>query len=256
MGTTEYTVFELIGQNPKEAKCLVVWGHGWGQDHSIFKPFFPPLESRAAHIVVDFPGFGQSPVPSETWTTADYADDLAKIIESHRSVNKIIYVGHSFGGRVGIQLAARRPDLVDGLFLIGSAGLPRKRGFFEKAAFLGRVYTFKTLKHLAPLLGLSVEALRGKFGSPDYRSAGPLRTLFVKIIAEDLSVQAQKIKCPVHFFYGEKDTETPVEIGERLHALIPGSTLTILPRQDHYTVLGEGRHVIVKRLAEFIGYPS
>ncbi len=244
--------FEMAGLPLEEASCLVVWGHGWGQNRSMFRPFAEALSARAAHLLVDFPGFGLSPMPPQNWETADYADALAKVVEPCRSVKKIIYVGHSFGGRVGIQIAARRPELVDGLFLIGSAGLPRHRSLIKKLKMKCRVYAFKTLKHLAPLLGLDVDVLRTKFGSADYRTAGLLRPLFLRIISENLSAEAKKIKCPVQLIYGENDDETPPEIGERLAGLIPGAVLTILPGHDHYSLLGEGRHVAIKRVADFM----
>jgi pimeloyl-ACP methyl ester carboxylesterase len=244
--------FELIGLPPGHAPCLVVWGHGWGQNRAAFKPFAETLSGRAAHLLVDFPGFGASPIPPQNWGTAEYADALAELIRPYRFIKKILYVGHSFGGRIGIQMAARNPDLIDGLFLVASAGLPRKRSLIQRVKMGCRVSAFKTLKHLAPLLGLNVDVLRTKFGSADYRSAGQMRTLFLQIIRENLSEEARQIKCPTQLVYGAADTETPPEIAERLKNLIPDAALTILPGQDHYSVLGDGRHVVIKRLADFM----
>ena len=48
------------------------------------------------------------------------------------------------------------------------------------------------------------------------------------------------------------DRETPPEIGERLSALIPRAALSVLPGQDHYTVLGDGRHIVAKRMTDFM----
>lgn len=204
-------------------------------------------------MLVDFPGFGASLPPSENWGTAEYADALAEIVRSYRGIKKILYVGHSFGGRIGIQMAVRHPKLVDGLFLISSAGLPRHRSPMERLKMGCRVYIYKTIKNIVLLLGLDVEKVRAKFGSPDYRTSGPLRSIFVKIIRENLSDEARRIKCPVRLVYGENDAETPPEIGERLKNLIPDAKLTILPKQDHYSVLGEGSPVVIKRLADFMG---
>jgi pimeloyl-ACP methyl ester carboxylesterase len=245
--------FEVCGLPSEKAELLFIWGHGWGQSGKAFRPFAETLSSRAAHILIDFPGFGASPIPPETWSTADYAEALGELVRTVRKKNqKIIYAGHSFGGRVGIQLAARHPDLVDGLFLLASAGLPRQRSLMKKAIMAARVYTFKTLKHLAPLLGLSVDDLRKKFGSADYQTAGALRPIFLRVISENLSEQARNVKCPTCLVYGQNDTETPPEIGQRLKELIGNATLSVLPGQDHYSVLGDGRHVVVKRLTEFM----
>ena len=243
---------DLTGLAIKDAACLVVWAHGWGHNRHAFGPMIQSLMQRAAHLSVDFPGFGQSAPPPETWTTAEYADAMADMIRPYRSIKKIIWVGHSFGGRVGIQLAARHPELVDGLFLIAAAGLPRKRPLGENIRYLSRVYLFKILKRIVPLLGISVEDLRKKFGSSDYKAAGSMRAVFIKVISEDLSDQAKKITCPVELVYGQNDREASPDIGERLVTLIPNAHLTVLPGQDHYSVLGEGRHPVVKRLADFL----
>ncbi len=243
-----------LGLPLSEAPCLVVYGHGWGQSGEAFRPLAEALAGRACHVLVDFPGFGLSPPPPEDWDTADYADAMAEIIEPLRAkAARIIWCGHSFGGRVGIQLAARHPDAIDGMFLIAAAGLPRRRPWPQRLAMWGRVRIFKALKFLSPLLGMDIDKLRGRFGSADYRSAGKLRGLFLRVIREDLSAQARAIKCPVALVYGENDSETPPEIGERLQKLIPDASLSVIPDQDHYSVLAEGKHVVAKRLADFIG---
>ena len=180
--------FDLVGLPAETAPCLVVWGHGWGMNRAAFRLYADALAGRAAHMLVDFPGFGDSPVPPPHWGTADYADALAELVRPYRAGKKIIYVGHSFGGRVGIQLAARHPDLVDGLFLVGAHGLIRKRSLWKRIRMGCSVYTFKTLKHLAPVLGLNVDDLRKKFGSADYRNAGAMRSLFLGFIREAFAV--------------------------------------------------------------------
>jgi pimeloyl-ACP methyl ester carboxylesterase len=244
--------YETSGLPIDTAPCLIVWGHGWGQNRQTFAPMAQALSQRAAHLLLDFPGFGESPLPQEVWGTAEYADAVANLIAHYRNIKKIIWVGHSFGGRVGIQLAARHPETIDGLFLLASAGLPRRRTFAEKLKYKSRIYTFKLLKRLAPLLGISVDGLRKKFGSADYKSAGALRPLFLAIIREDLSERAQQIACPVHLVYGLNDAETPPDIGERLAKLIPNARLSILPKQDHYSLLEAGRHLVLKRLTDFM----
>lgn len=228
----------------------VIWAHGWGQSHQSFAPLATSLEKLGHHIMVDFPGFGASPVPAETWSTAEYADALADFIKGKTST-KIVWVGHSFGCRVGIQLAARHPDLVAGLFLVAAAGLPRRRPLPRKLYVKIRVLVFKLLKKCIPL-GLSEEWLMKTFGSADYKNAGPMRGIFVKVVKEDLSDTAKNIQCPVMLVYGEKDSETPPEIGERLQKLIPNAEMVHLAGEDHYSILGNGRHQVASLLKTFV----
>ncbi|MCB1650802.1 MAG: alpha/beta hydrolase [Alphaproteobacteria bacterium] len=237
------------GEGPR----AIFWGHGWGQDHRAFEPLAESLSRLGRHVVLDFPGFGTSPEPQAIWGTEDYADAMADFIRAQTGEGeKIIWCGHSFGGRVGVQLAARHPDLVAGLFLVAAAGLPRKRPLWQKLYFKGRVALFKTLKKLIPL-GLSEEWLKTKFGSADYKNvSGTMRGIFVRTVNEDLSTVAQSVSCPVLLMYGTQDSETPPEIGRRYAQLIPRAEMIELEGLDHYTVLGAGRHQLASALQRFI----
>ncbi len=245
--------FEEMGKPASARVVRFVWAHGWGQDRRALSPLTEALAGQGTHLLLDFPGFGASPPPPSAWDTADYADATADLLTDRPQAARTIWVGHSFGCRVGLQLAARHPEAVSGLFLIAGAGLPRQRSLPERVRLATRVRTFKTLKRAAPLLGLDVEALRRRFGSKDYADAGEMRAVLAKVVSEDLSDVARQVRCPVHLVYGENDTETPPEIGERLSRLIPHADLTILPRHDHYTVLTTGKHQVLKRLRDFVG---
>jgi len=245
--------FEEIGQPAGAYAPRFVWAHGWGQSRHALKPLAEALSGQGTHLLIDFPGFGESPPPPDVWDTADYADASAELLASRPPAAKTIWVGHSFGCRVGLQIAARHRESVSGLFLIAGAGLPRQRRLSDRIRLGARVRTFKALKRAAPVLGLDVEKLRRRFGSRDYANAGEMRAVLAKVVSEDLSDVARTISCPVHLVYGENDTETPPEIGERLSRLIPRAELTVLPRHDHYSVLTNGKHQVLKRLRDFVG---
>lgn len=226
---------------------VIIWGHGWGQSHQAFLPLATSLAQLGRHIIIDFPGFGSSPVPENggNWGSFEYAEAMADFIQTTFPEQRIIWIGHSFGCRVGTQLAAHHPDLVERMVFIGGAGLPRKRSLYFKA----RVTLFKILKHL-PLI--NKDKLRKKFGSSDYLSAGEMRETFLSVIRENLSDEAQKVTCPVQLIYGTNDTETPPEIGRRYQSLMQDARMVELEGQDHYSVLSNGRHQVVHLIKQFI----
>ncbi|MBU2533083.1 MAG: alpha/beta fold hydrolase [Alphaproteobacteria bacterium] len=230
-----------------------VWAHGWGQNRSAMQAMAQSLFTLGTHDFIDFPGFGSSPGPQAAWDTADYADVIAQWLRRTGTGRPVVWIGHSFGCRVGIQIAGRHPDALDRMMLVAAAGLPRRRTALQQARLSARIYGYKALKRLAPLAGLSQDALRDKFGSADYKAAGAMRDILIKVVNEDLSDVARNITCPVELVYGSRDTETPPDIGERLAALVPRAHLTILDGLDHYTVLGEGRHQVAKRLKALLG---
>lgn len=220
----------------------IIWAHGWGQDGSAFMPFAQSFAGMATSYLPDFPGFGATPAPEGAWGTREYADHVAAWLRTLPAAPRI-WVGHSFGCRVGIQLAAHYPHLFDKMVLIGAAGLKRRRTMFQRLTQQTKIYTFKTLKAFVPE-GPGRDALRNRFGSSDYKSAGNMRPIFLKVISEDLSTEAERVSCPTMIVCGTRDTETPPEISERLHEKIPGSTLHLLDGYDHYSILGAGRHQV------------
>ena len=89
--------------------------HAGIADRRMWEPQVEALEA-AGHraLAPDLPGFGDAPL--EPGTIA-YVDHAASLLDRPATV-----VGCSFGGRIAIELAAARPDLVERLVLIG-AGL-------------------------------------------------------------------------------------------------------------------------------------
>ncbi len=237
-------------QDDKESDIVIIWAHGWGHSHKNWFPLINPLEQQATHIALDLPGFGQSPPPSEDWGTSDYADAIAQWLKDN-NFPKVIWVGHSFGCRVGLQIASRHPEAIKAMALISGAGLKRKRSPLKKLYFTLRIKLFKTLRKIVPE-GTLKDKIMSKFGSTDYKNAGPMRKIFIRVVNEDLTEQAQAVKCPVTLIYGDNDTSTPPEFGVRLNKLIKNSNLHILKDQDHYSVLENGRHQVIKLLSDFI----
>jgi pimeloyl-ACP methyl ester carboxylesterase len=245
----EMAVFNL-GDESRAGAPLLVWAHGWGHTHRNLLPMAEATRRLGPSVLLDLPGFGASPPPPEAWGTGDYADAVAEFLAA-RPAGRRVWIGHSFGCRVGLQLAARHPGLVHGLFLIAAAGLPRTRSLPERVRIAARRWTFRLARQVTPE-GPRRDALRARFGSADYARAGPMRPVLVKSVAEDLSEVARAIRVPSVLLYGDRDGETPPEIGARLNRLMPQSQLIVLRGFDHWSVLTDGRHQIVQRLSEFV----
>jgi pimeloyl-ACP methyl ester carboxylesterase len=250
----EMAVHELKGESRPGASRsdapLLIWAHGWDHTHRNLLPLARAASRRARSILLDLPGFGISSLPPGPWGTEDYADAAADWLVQ-RPAERRVWIGHSFGARVGLQLAARHPGLVHGLFLIAAAGLPRNRPLPERIRFAARRWAFRTARLLTPE-GPRRDALRARFGSADYARAGSLRPILVKAVNEDLTEVARAVRVPAVLVYGDRDTETPPEIGERLNKLMPQSRLIVLRGFDHWNILTDGRHQIAQRLSEFV----
>jgi pimeloyl-ACP methyl ester carboxylesterase len=193
------------------------------------------------HLVlagVDFPGFGQSGLPPGPWGVGEYADLVSLFLESQK-VERTDVIGHSFGGRVGIKLAATRPNLVDRLVLVDSAGIKHSRpaGTSLLRASLRAGKTILGAPGLGGLREKVATAARERLGSEDYRSAGPLRETFVKVVDEDLRPYLPRIESPTLLIWGERDEDTPLADAKIMEAEIPDAGLVVLKGAGHFSYL-------------------
>src|SRR5271170_8312560 len=246
---TDLALFHLEGDSAAGSVELI-WAHGWGQTHAALLPLAQAMRRSAQSILIDLPGFGASPPPPLPWGTADYADATAEWLGGLPPARRI-WIAHSFGCRVGLQLAARHPAALAGLFLIAAAGLPPQRTASAQARVAARRWGFRLARQFTRE-GPARDRLRDRFGSADYREAGPLRPILVKAVAEDLTAVAGAVRVPSMLLYGDQDRETPPEMGMRLNSLMPQSRLYVLRGFDHWSLLSEGRHLIIQRLGELM----
>jgi pimeloyl-ACP methyl ester carboxylesterase len=246
---TDLALFHLEGDSAAGVVELI-WAHGWGQTHEALLPLAQAMRRSARSILIDFPGFGASPLPPAPWSTADYADAMAEWLAGRPPARRI-WVAHSFGCRVGLQLAARHSGMLGGLFLIAAAGLPQRRTAWARVRVAARSRAFRLARRLTRE-GPARERLRARFGSADYRAAGALRPILVKSVIEDLTPVAGAVRVPTVLVYGDRDRETPPEMGARFHSLMPQSRLYVLRGFDHWSLLTEGRHLIIQRLGELM----
>jgi pimeloyl-ACP methyl ester carboxylesterase len=249
VGGTDLAVFRLAGDSAA-GPVELIWAHGWGHTHHNLLPLAEAMRRTARSVLIDFPGFGASHLPPGAWGTADYADMAAEWLGGLPPARRI-WIAHSFGCRVGLQLAARHPEMLAGLFLIAAAGLPPRRSPWARLRVAARRWAFRLARQFARE-GPARDRLRAHFGSADYRAAGELRPILVKAVSEDLTASARAVRCPSVLVAGDQDRETPPEMAKRLNSLMPQSRLVVLRGFDHWNVLTDGRHQIVQLLSEFI----
>lgn len=227
-----------LGDRPNPILLL----HGWGQTLESLQPLGELLADSACVHLIDLPGFGKSAFPDGDWDTIQYAERIRQYMDEN-GLDRVDLLGHSLGGRVSVRLASRYPNRVRSLTLINAAGLQRRRSLGQQV----RIQSIKWLRVLFGLIPVYGPGLKewhsDRFGSRDYKNAGPLRGTLVKTVTEDLTEDASRIQAPTLLIWGESDTETPIEIGRRYHQLIPNSKLISLPGRDHFLFRGEGAHL-------------
>jgi pimeloyl-ACP methyl ester carboxylesterase len=210
---------ERIGEFPPRVIAL----HGWGRSGADFVSLLAGFDAAAIHL----PGFGPTSPPDTAWGTRDYAELVAEAIAPFAPV---VVVGHSFGGRVAVRLAAHHPELVAGLVITGAPLV--RLGSANKPALSYRIA--KWLNRVGFLSDATMEARRRAAGSTDYNAAqGIMRDIMVKTVNENYDDDLAAINCPTWMVWGENDTSAPTAAGKVASERIRGARWTVVPGEGH-----------------------
>ena len=215
---------EAFGNGPPRVLAL----HGWGRRGSDFAPSLANFDALA----VDLPGFGATPAPEEVLGANGYARLVAPVLDAFETPP--VVVGHSFGGRIAVCLAAAHPDRVASLIISGAPLVRLAPG--RKPSVTYRLLRFL---HQVGLIGdVRMEEIRRSRGSADYRAAtGVMREILVKVVNESYEDELTRLKSRVILLWGEDDGEVPVAVAERSLRIIRqaggSAELEVLPGIGH-----------------------
>ncbi len=119
---------------------IVVMIHGAGSNGHIWHKQIAHLASSHSPVAVDLPGHGRSSGVEGLKSVGDYADFLARFLDT-LGIKSATIAGHSMGGAIAMDFALRHPARVDALMLIATAArfnFPRERLDGLRAVMMGR----------------------------------------------------------------------------------------------------------------------
>lgn len=127
--------------------------HGFCGDHTHLAPQFDYFRQNHRVIAIDRRGHGQSDKPEQVYTIEGFADDLAWLCRE-LGIYKPVVIIHSMGA-IGLELAARFPDLPAAIVLLDTPFLPppeAQAGFQQLLAGLRSPAYQETLRQVADQL--------------------------------------------------------------------------------------------------------
>lgn len=221
----------LLGARHGAAPARVVALHGWRRAHDDFDAVLAGLDA----VAPDLPGFGASAPPPAVWGSAEYAEAVLPLCVED---GPVVLLGHSFGGRVAVMLAAAHPEAVAGLVLTGTP-LWRPGGVAAPSLPLA-FRVARVLHRLGVVSDRKMEARRQQSGSDDYRAAtGVMRDVLVRAIGETndgvYRDALTRVRCPVELVWGEHDTAAPLAVAEEAQSLVDSAVLTVVAGVGHLT---------------------
>lgn len=231
--------YEIGGHGERKVVLL----HGWGCSEKLMAGISDALTPDMTVLRVDFPAHGESGFPPQPWGVPDFAANLLELLTKLDFLPCSV-IAHSFGGRVAIELAADHPERFEKLILTGAAGI-RPKLSSEKSKKSQRYQRLKKLVGVAKKTHLFgslpdkwQENLVQKYGSRDYAALSPeMRKTFVKVVGYDQSALLSHIKNPTLLIWGDRDTETPLWMGQQMEKEIADSGLVVLEGGTHFAYL-------------------
>ncbi len=225
---------------PEGVDTLVVL-QGWGTEMSLYDSVAAAVSDSYRVIQFDLPGFGNSDEPREPWNVDAYADFFCSFMEA-LGIKKAVLLGHSYGGRVIIKLAAREsiPFEIEKIVLVDSAGVMPERSASQK--FKVRMYKIKrnflTSKPVHSMFPEVIDYWMSKQGSEDYRNASPMmKKCLVMAVNEDLQHLMPSVKQEVLLVWGDLDMDTPISDAHKMEEKMPNAALVVLTGTDHFSFL-------------------
>ena len=235
-------VFATTGGKPFNPELpLVVFLHGAGFDHSMWALFSRWFSHHGYSVLApDLPGHGRSEGELIT-SIPGRADWTIRLLEA-AGAKKAGLVGHSMGSLIALDAAARHPDKVSSLSLIGVGGaMPVSPDLLNAA---------KDNNHdaidMVSIWGFGFAAGLGGSQAPGlWMMGGGMRVLerdAPGVLHNDLAAcndyraameSAAKVTAPTTLILGERDMMTPLKSGKQLAAAIAGSKPVVLPGAGH-----------------------
>ena len=227
--------------------------HGSGLNHIVWSLHEQFYASQGFNVLsVDLPGHGNSDGPSLT-SIQDISDWVSQLMQTI-NISNISLVGHSQGSLVGIDFGSRYPNLIDKLVLVaGSYKMPVNQDLIDLAEAGDEKALLLMMKW-------------GYEGSKAFIGGNPIRKIINstreirEILAVDLNAcknyksgkeSLEKINCPTLCIFGDLDKMVPLEVGNKMSAMIKNSEKKVIDNCGHMIIF-EKAFEMRKLVREFL----
>lgn len=226
----------------------MIFAHGFGCDHHMWRLVAPALEADFRVVTFDYVGAGASDTsaydPDRYATLEGYADDVIEILDS-LAASDAIFVGHSVSSMIGALACVKRPDLFARLVMVG----PSAR-YIDDADYVGGFSSADIDQLLASMdnnyLGWSramAPAIVAQPGRPELgeeltesfcRSDPRIARRFAEVtFTSDNRADLPQVKAPTLVLQCRDDIIAPQSAGELVRDELPDATYVVLDTSGH-----------------------
>jgi len=216
--------------------------HGVGGNASAFAPQLSGLSHKLQVWSVDLPGYGDSaPLSVMDWNHLVLG--LKQFLDQHH-LHTVHLLGHSFGGMLAQEFAARHPDYLASLILYStSAAFGSSDGVFQQQFIESRLQPLNEGATMSQLAVALIDPLLAQPSLPEVRQAAidcmaqvPSHTYrqAIKCISVfDCRHNLPQLNLPTLLLAGAEDAVASAPMMERLTSKIQGAQICVLPNAGH-----------------------
>jgi pimeloyl-ACP methyl ester carboxylesterase len=220
--------------------------HGFLVDSRMWRPQLEVLSNHFTVIAWDAPGAGESDDPPEDFSTADWADSLAGLLDAF-DVDDASVAGLSWGGIVAQELYRRHPARVRSLVLAGAyAGW---KGSLPSAICEERLQACLRDASLPPgelvpryLPSMFSEAVPRDVRLELAEIVADFHPLGFRLMARssaetDTRELLPRIGVPTLLVWGDADVRSPMSVARQFDDAVPNAKLAVIPDAGHLSNL-------------------
>lgn len=228
---------------PAEGAPTFVLVHGLLISSRYMVPMVTRLGLHYRVYAPDLPGFGKSANPPQVLTIAELSDAIVAWLDA-MGLSQAIFLGNSLGSQILIDLAARYPERVTGLVLIGPTVDPQARSVVQQASRLLVDFLYEKPSLFFHLL-------------IDLWRAGVWRTwrTFRYALWDYTEEKISAIGAPTLVVRGDRDRVAPQRWVEAISTHLAKGQLVVIPQGPHcvnYTTPGALTQVVQHFVTETV----
>ena len=219
--------------------------HGLGATKAEFLPMLPALAATHRVIAVDLPGFGDSAKPLGASYDANFFARSVLALLDELGLERTNLLGHSMGGRVALEVAARAPERIERLVaMTPSLAWLRERpwapwlrlvrpelGLLQPTpraavqAFVKRAIPGATSTWVAPAIDEFLRSYMTPRGRAAFYAAA--RQIYLED-PEPFWTRLRELELPALFIWGEADRLVPLGFERHVRDAVPDARHVIL----------------------------
>ena len=123
--------YTLQAEQQGQGAAVIVFESGFGQGAGVWKDVIANLGADCRCVAYARAGLGKSGTDGKPKTIEQHLQDLTAVIDAVAPSQKVILVGHSYGGLLATEFARAHPDRLQGLVLVDPATMGQRHAFLQ-----------------------------------------------------------------------------------------------------------------------------